>query len=197
MAETETFKPEVIKLDKKGSKKDMSWTSFFVTLGFIIIFRVFVLEPHNVSGSSMDDTFKDGDYVIVDKISYRFKAPEAGDVVVFDPPAAVENKSRFIKRVVATPGETIEVVGGKTYIDKKVVSEEYVKYKSPKTSTSTLLKDGEYFVMGDNRYVSFDSRYWGPITKDEIQGRVLIRLYPFNKIELFPGAREYSGSIQK
>ena len=188
MTETETFIPDVI----KPKKKDMSWTSFFITLALIIVFRIFVLEPHNVSGSSMDDTFKDGDYVIVDKISYRFKAPEAGDVIVFNPPASVENKSRFIKRIIATPGENIEVVGGKTYIDKKAVNEDYVKYKSPKTSTSTLLKDDEFFVMGDNRYVSFDSRYWGPITKDEIQGRVLIRLYPFNKIQLFPGAKEYS-----
>ena len=188
MTETETFTPDVI----KSTKKDMSWTSFFVTLAFIIIFRVFVLEPHNVSGNSMDDTFKDGDYVIVDKISYRFKQPIKGDVVVFNPPAEVENKSRFIKRIVAEPGENIEVVGGNTYVDKKVIEENYVKYKSPKTAPDTLLKDGEYFVMGDNRYVSFDSRYWGPIVKDEIQGRVLIRLYPFNNIQLFPGAKEYS-----
>ncbi|MBC7766520.1 signal peptidase I [Arenimonas sp.] len=194
MIETETFIPDVIKLDKKTSKKDMSWTSFFITLAFIIIFRVFVLEPHNVSGSSMDDTFKDGDYVIVDKISYRFKNPEKGDVIVFNPPASVENKSRFIKRVIATPTETIEVLDGKTYINKKVVTEDYVKYKSPKTSASTFLDDNQYFVMGDNRYVSFDSRYWGPIVKDEIQGRVLLRLYPFNKIAFFPGAKEYSGN---
>ncbi len=188
MTETETFIPDPI----KSTKKDMSWASFFITLGFIIVFRVFVLEPHNVSGSSMDETFKDGDYVIVDKISYRFKDPEKGDIVVFNPPESIENKSRFIKRIIATPEESIEVTGGKTYINKEVIVEDYVTYKSPKTSALTTLKDNEYFVMGDNRYVSFDSRYWGPIVKDEIQGRVLIRLYPFNKIELFPGAKEFS-----
>lgn len=140
----------------------------------------------------MDNTFKDGDYVLVDKISYRFKAPEAGDVVVFDPPASAENTSRFIKRIIATPKETVEVKEDGTYIDSVKVTENFIDYPSKKTSVATLLKKDEYFVMGDNRYVSYDSRYWGPIVKDEIQGRVLIRLYPFNKITLFPGIKEYT-----
>ena len=190
MTETETFVPDIIQT--KPAKKDMSWKSFFLLLAFIVLFRVFVLEPHNVSGSSMDDTFKDGDYVIVDKLSYRFKAPEKGDVVVFNPPASIENESRFIKRIIAIPGETIEIKGSDTFIDSKKVTENFVIYKSPKVSASTALTDDQYFVMGDNRYVSYDSRYWGPIVKDEIQGRVLIRLYPFNKIELFPGIKEYT-----
>jgi len=188
MAETETISTEVI----KPVKKDMSWRSFFLFLAFIILFRLFVLEPHNVSGSSMDNTFKDKDYVLVDKLTYRFKAPEAGDVVVFDPPASAENKSRFIKRIVAIPGESIEVKESGTYINDKNTTENFIDYPSNKTSPSVLLKKEEYFVMGDNRYVSFDSRYWGPITRDEIQGRVLMRLYPFNKISLFPGAKEYT-----
>lgn len=180
MTETETI-----------SKKDMSWKSFFLFLAFIVLFRLFILEPHNVSGSSMDNSFKDKDYVLVDKISYRFIDPKAGDVVVFDPPAEAENTSRFIKRIIATPGETIEVKEGSTYINTKKVEENFVDYTSLKSSPATLLKTDEYFVMGDNRYVSYDSRYWGPIVKDEIQGRVLIRLYPFNKIALFPGINEY------
>jgi signal peptidase I len=172
-------------------KKDMSWAHFFLLLFLIVLFRIFVLEPHNVSGSSMDNTFKDGDYVLVDKLTYRFKAPEAGDVVVFNPPASIENKSRFIKRIIAVPGQTIEVKETGTYVDQKPMSEDFVMYKSNKTFASTSLEDNQYFVMGDNRYVSYDSRYWGPILKDEIQGRVLLRLYPFNKIEFFPGEKEY------
>ncbi len=187
MTETETISTEVT----KPVKKDMSWKSFFLFLAFIVLFRLFVLEPHNVSGSSMDKTFKDGDYVLVDKISYRFKAPQSGDVVVFNPPATAENTSRFIKRIIATPGESIEVKESGTYIDNDKIIENFIDYPSKKTSVSTLLKKDEYFVMGDNRYVSYDSRYWGPIVKDEIQGRVLIRLYPFNKIAIFPGAKEY------
>ncbi len=184
MTETETIK----------RKKEMSWTSFFTLLIVIIFFRIFILEPHNVSGSSMDNTFKNGDYVLVDKISYRFKNPSKGDIVVFDPPAKLENKSRFIKRIISKPGETIEVSESNTYINNEIVNENFVVYKSPKTSSSTILKENEYFVMGDNRFVSYDSRYWGPITNEEIQGRVLLRLYPFNKIEFFPGIKEYKNN---
>ncbi len=187
MTETET----ILTKPRKKHGKDMSWTSFFVFLFFIVLFRFFVLEPHNVSGSSMDNTFKDGDYVLVDKISYRFKEPQAGDVVVFTPPPAAENKNRFIKRIIATPGESIEVKDGNTYINDNKITENFIDYPSQKTSASTTLNTNEYFVMGDNRYVSYDSRYWGPINKNNIQGRVLIRLYPFNKIELFPGIKEY------
>ncbi len=191
MTETETISTEVKKHNKKAPKKDMSWKSFFIFLVFIVLFRLFVLEPHNVSGSSMDDTFKDGDYVLVDKISYRFKNPHVGDVVVFDPPASAENASRFIKRIIATPGESVEVKANDTYINNNKVTENFIDYPSKKISPSILLKKDEYFVMGDNRLVSYDSRYWGPIVKDELQGRVLIRLYPFNKIAIFPGVKEY------
>jgi signal peptidase I len=178
--------------ETKSEKKDMSWTSFFIILVLIVLFRIFILEPHNVSGSSMDETFKNKDYVIVDKISYRFINPKKGDVVVFDPPAEANNSSRFIKRIIATEGETIEVKDSETYINNEVVNENFVIHKSNKVSPYILLKDNQYFVMGDNRFASFDSRYWGPITKDHIQGRVLLRLYPFNKIQLFPGIKEYT-----
>lgn len=178
-------------MEPKKQKKDMSWTNFFLFLAAILLFRVFVLEPHSVSGSSMDNTFKNKDYVLVDKISYRFEAPQKGDVIVFNPPAAAQNTERFIKRIIATPGDTIEVKENMTYINNQPLSEKFVTYTSTKTSAPITLKDNEYFVMGDNRNVSYDSRYWGPITKDEIQGRVLLRLYPFNKISLFPGIKEY------
>lgn len=191
MTETEIISTEATKTNKKDLKKDMSWKSFFLFLSLIILSRIFVIEPHSVSGSSMDNTFKDGDYVLVDKISYRFKNPKAGDVVVFDPPAEANNNSRFIKRIIAIQGETVAVNGLNTYINDKKVYENFIDYTSAKTSPSILLKTDEYFVMGDNRNVSYDSRFWGPIVKDEIQGRVLVRLYPFNKIQLFPGIKEY------
>jgi len=178
-------------MEQKIQKKDMSWTNFFLFLAAILLFRVFVLEPHSVSGSSMDNTFKNKDYVLVDKISYRFESPQKGDVIVFNPPAAAENTERFIKRIIATPGDVIEVAGGITYINNKPVTEKFVTYTSNKNSAPLTLKDNEYFVMGDNRNVSYDSRYWGPITKDEIQGRVLLRLYPFNNISFLPGIKEY------
>lgn len=178
----------------KNEKKDMSWTSFFILLAFIVFFRVFILEPHTVSGSSMDNTFKNGDYVIVDKISYRFKNPEKGDVVVFNPPAEAENTNRFIKRIISKPGEKIEIKDDNTFINNELIPENFIYYKSPKTSPLINLQEDEYFVMGDNRFASFDSRYWGPVTKEAIEGRVLLRLYPFDKIQVFPGIKEYINS---
>lgn len=176
----------------KNTKKEMSWLTFFVFLVLIVLFRIFILEPHSVSGSSMDNTFKNGDYVLVDKISYKFITPKKGDVIVFNPPKDVNNKNRFIKRIIATPGDNIYVNENGTYINNDLINEDFVTFKSNKASENILLKTDEYFVMGDNRTVSYDSRYWGPINKDEIQGRVLIRLYPFNKISIFPGLKEYN-----
>jgi signal peptidase I len=176
----------------KLPKKDMSWKSFFLILVLIVLFRLFVLEPHSVSGSSMENTFQNSDYVLVDKLSYRFEAPKKGDVIVFNPPPLAENTSRFIKRIIAGPGDAIEVKDGNTYINNVIVPENYIQFKSTKDSTSTVLKADQYFVMGDNRYVSYDSRYWGPIQKNEIQGRVILRLYPFNKIGFFPGIEQYT-----
>ncbi len=177
---------------QKSQKKDMSWTSFFIFLALIVLFRIFVLEPHSVSGSSMENTFQDGDYVLVDKISYKFISPKKGDVVVFNPPENVNNKNRFIKRIIATSGENIYVNENGTYINNNLIPENFVTFKSTKASDNITLNNDQYFVMGDNRSVSYDSRYWGAINKDEIQGRVLIRLYPFNKISIFPGLKEYN-----
>lgn len=167
-------------------KKDMSWKSFFCWLVVILLIRLFVIEPHSVSGSSMDDTFHTHDYVLVDKLTYLFRDPKAGDVVVFNPPLVDRTEDRFIKRIIATPGETVDVTGSATLVNGVVVNEPYVLYPSDRPAQKTLLKD-EYFVMGDNRAVSYDSRAWGAVQKEEIQGRVLIRLYPFNQIQFFPG----------
>ncbi len=168
------------------SKKDMSWKSFFCWLVVILLVRLFVIEPHSVSGSSMDDTFHTHDYVLVDKLSYHFRDPKVGDVVVFNPPLEDRVEDRFIKRVIAVPGETIAVTKDATVVNGTTVHEPFVTYVSDREAHLTLGAD-QYFVMGDNRAVSYDSRAWGPIKKEEIQGRVLIRLYPFNQISIFPG----------
>lgn len=176
---------EVVKVPKKV-KKDMTWKSFFAWLVVIVVIRLFLIEPHSVSGSSMDNTFYTHDYVLVDKFSYYFTDPSAGDVIVFNPPVAERTEDRFIKRIIATPGETVEVTATSTFVNGNKLDEPFIEYPSERTAKATLDND-QYFVMGDNRAVSYDSRSWGPITKKEIQGRVLIRLYPFNKISILPG----------
>ncbi len=167
-------------------KKEMSWKTFFLYVVLVIAIRLFVIEPHSVSGSSMTETFHDKDYLFVEKLGYKFSDPKRGDVIVFNPPLVERTSDRFIKRVVGVPGDTVKVEGGVTYINGVAQKEPFVTHPSAQPADITL-KAGEYFVMGDNRAGSYDSRSWGPITKDEIQGRVLLRLYPFNDIGFYPG----------
>lgn len=167
----------------------------FVIIAVCIIypFRKFVAEPYIVSGASMSPTFETGHYLIIDKISYRFNAPQRDDVIVMKFP---EDTSRdFIKRVIGLPGETVDIKDGTVTIinaenPKGMVLEEgFIKF--PKSDTMTLtLTSGEYFVMGDNRAGSYDSRGWGPLPKEDIIGRPLIRLYPFDHIKILPGSLE-------
>jgi signal peptidase I len=170
-------------------KKDMSWKSFFLYLALILLFRVYVIEPHSVNGTSMDDTFHTRDYVLVDKLSYDIQDPKRGDVIVFNPPVQDRTQDRFIKRIIGIPGDTVVVSDTDTYVNGVKQIEKFVTYQSPRTA-STTLGANEYFVMGDNRAVSYDSRSWGVLQKEHIQGKVFMRLYPFNQIDIFPGSLE-------
>ncbi|MCI5108720.1 MAG: signal peptidase I [Candidatus Pacebacteria bacterium] len=152
---------------------------------FIILpFRLFVAQPFLVNGQSMYPTFNNGDYLIVDQLSYRFEDPERGSVLIFRYPN--DPSTFFIKRIIGLPGEKIEIEGNVVKIDGEVLSEEYVKLTKTDNLSVTLAPD-EYFVMGDNRSGSSDSRYWGPLEKKHIIGRPIIQLIPINQISIFPG----------
>lgn len=125
----------------------------------VIPFRLFIAQPFLVSGNSMVPTFHNGDYLIVDELSYRFRAPSRGDIVIFRSP--VEPKKHLIKRIIGIPGDTMD---------------------------SLTLGASEYFVEGDNRAESFDSRYWGALPGKLITGRALLRLWPPTVIAWLPGA---------
>lgn len=168
-------------------KKDMTWKSFFFYLFLIILFRVYIIEPHSVSGSSMDETFHTNDYVLVDKISYAFSEPKRGDVIVFNPPVEDRTEDRFIKRIIGIPGDRVVVTNTETFVNGQKLQESFVTHKSARTA-STTLGPNQYFVMGDNREVSYDSRSWGVLEKEHIQGRVIMRLFPFTQIGMFPGS---------
>lgn len=164
----------------------------YALLAFVIVVpvRMWVAQPFVVNGSSMDDTFHDGEYLVVDEISYRFKEPERGDVLIFKYP---ENPSKyFIKRLIGLPGETVTVKGGTVTVANSehpsgfALVEPYVHSKTFGDVTVTLGED-EYFVMGDNRMVSSDSRVWGALPKEDIVGRPVARLMPLSKLGLFPG----------
>lgn len=178
--------------------KENFWKDFFsflfIALAIAIPFRYFIAQPFIVSGSSMDPTFADKQYLVVDEITYRFNDPKRGDVVIFKYP--LDTSKYFIKRIIGLPGERVVVEGEKVTIFNKenpegfVLDEPYVIYQSDKTSNITL-KDDEYFTMGDNREKSLDGRYWGPMPEEDMVGRAILRLFPPTKMDIFPGKVEF------
>jgi signal peptidase I len=164
----------------------------FTVVSILIVapIRFFIAQPFIVRGESMDPTFADGQYLIVDELTYRSSPPERGDVVVFKYPK--DESKYFIKRIIGLPNETVKIVNGKVSVssssdpDGTALNEAYIQDLSFE-NTSETLGDNEYYAMGDNRSNSLDSRIWGPLPKRNIVGRVLVRLFPFQKAGLFPG----------
>lgn len=170
----------------------MELTKFiFIVLIVVVPVRAFVAQPFIVSGHSMDPTFADGEYLIVDEISYRFREPQRGEIIVFRPPT--DKKKFYIKRIIGLPGEKIEVNNGNITIynnknEKGIILEEpYVIRKSNDPDKLWTLGEDDYFVMGDNRTESSDSRSWGILKRKAIVGKALIRLFPIQEIGLNPG----------
>ena len=181
------------KIPEVEAKSENFWleTLRFIVVAALIVFpiRYFIAEPFIVSGSSMDPTFENGQYLIVDEISYRFEPPARGDVVIFKYP--LDPKKYYIKRIVGLPNETLTMhdtsLTIKTATGESITwSEPYVKNSIAQEFTATL-NEGEYFVMGDNRPASSDSRIWGPLERRYIVGKPVVRLLPVTKINLFPG----------
>lgn len=164
-----------------------------IGISIFLVIYLFLMQPHQVSGQSMDPFLKDKDYVLTDKISYKTHAPERGDIVVFHAPEAancpVGAGCDYIKRVIGLPGESIEVRDNTIYIDGSPLDEAYI---DPGVETSpgaftrdrvVTLGDEEYFVVGDNRMHSSDSRSWGPIQPEMIVGRAFFRYWPLPTFE--------------
>ncbi len=160
-----------------------------ITLIIVIPIRAYIAQPFIVSGASMVPTFHNGEYLIIDELSYRFQSPERGEVVVFRYP---ENPSKFfIKRIIGLPGETVTITDQAITITKdqvtETLNESYALTSTPYHPVKVELKADEYFMMGDNRDVSSDSRIWGPVKYDLIKGQVFVRLLPITKIAFRPG----------
>jgi len=161
-----------------------------VILALIIVvpIRYFIFQPFVVKGISMTPAFENGDYLIVDEITYRFKAPQRGEVIVFHYPQ--NTSERFIKRIIGLPGEKITITNGLIEIidsngkDEVLAEDNYIPSQNLFEKIEISLPDNEYFVLGDNRLHSFDSRSWGSLPKDYIIGRVVARAWPFNALAL-------------
>lgn len=159
-----------------------------ISLAIIVPIRYFVIQPFFVRGASMYPNFNSGDYLIINEIGYRFGEPKRGDVVVFRPP---QNSGQFyIKRVIGLPGEVVKIEGGEVWVGKDEASLEKIdeKYIDGLTSGQELIKiqEREYFVLGDNRNASSDSRSWGVLPRENIVGKAWIRAWPMDKFELIP-----------
>jgi signal peptidase I len=165
----------------------------FVVLAIIIVvpIRLFIAQPFVVEGESMHPTFESADYLIVDELSYHIGDPHRGDVVIFRYPG--DPSVFYIKRIIGLPGETVHINHGQTIITKTdgstvTLQESYVVAEDATYTQDTVLGPDQYFVMGDNRPRSSDSRIWGPLPRKNIVGRAYLRLLPFNEMGSLPGA---------
>jgi signal peptidase I len=200
-------------LKKQDSNNDISWDegkekSFLreagefiieiaklivIALAIIIPVRYFLIQPFYVKGASMEPNFYDHEYLIINEISYRLDSPERGDIIVFRYPR--DPSQYFIKRIIGLPGEKVELQSGRVFIFNKENQEgQAIKedlYLSSSIETRDFgnkifeLKNNEYFVLGDNRNSSRDSRDFGPVDKSLIVGRVWVRGWPFNRMAIF------------
>lgn len=181
-------------MDEKNKKK--KWNSFleiclyiFLAAALTYFVLTFVGQRTSVHGSSMYPTLNDGDQLVVEKISYRFKKPERFDIIVFNAmEAGNEELVHYIKRIIGLPGETVCILHGKIYIDGEELKESYGYYIDDREmegydfSEPVLVGEDEYFVLGDNRNDSLDSRKIGCVRKSEIIGQAVFRIYPFRTI---------------
>jgi signal peptidase I len=173
--------------------------AFFLDILEVVVFAVgifffiylLIMRPHKISGQSMMPNFQDAEYLLTEKVTYYTRNPERGDVVVFMPP--VSTTDEYIKRVIGLPGELVLLKDSHVYINDKLLNEPYLKDSVVTTGGSFLgddkeykVPDGQYFVMGDNRPNSSDSRYWGPITKKVISGRAWIAYWPVSLAGVVP-----------
>lgn len=170
--------------------------TIIVAVGIFTVVYIFLVQPHQVKGISMLPNFRDSEYILTDKISYRFSPPQRGDVIIFKAP---KNYSEdYIKRIIALPGEKIKLDNGELFVYNKqhpdgVQLKEPYEITAP-TSPGPFLKDGnivqvpdnQYFVMGDNRIRSFDSREWGMVPKENIIGRAWLRYWPLTRAGFIP-----------
>lgn len=168
-----------------------------LAIGLALFIRFFIAAPYVVQGASMEPTFHDWHYLIIDRITYDISEPVRGDVIVFNLPTG-GNRS-LIKRVIGLPGETVIVEGSRV----RIVNDEHPQgfildepYLDPKNVIATpslrfTLAGDQFFVLGDNRRVSADSRVWGALPREDIIGKVFIRLFPITAVGVFPGEERY------
>ena len=195
--------PEDIKLDqstvatqdtKPTSRESKFWQRsrenfqiIAIALALALLIRAFVAEPRYIPSDSMLPTLEVGDRLVVEKISYHFRPPATGEIIVFDPPQQLQiqgyaKDQAFIKRVIGTPGQTVQVQNGKVYLNGTALKENYIAEPPAYNMESVQVPEDQLFVMGDNRNNSNDSHVWGFLPKQNVIGHACYRFWPFNRI---------------
>ena len=155
-----------------------------ISLVTVFIIRSFIIQPFLVNGSSMEPTFSNGNYLLIDEVSYYFRSPDRGEVVVFRYPN--DQSVYFIKRIVGLPGDRIVIRNNQIFINDKELQEDYLPSLTRTDGrVDVQVGENEYFVLGDNRSYSFDSRNWGSVNKENLIGMARLRVFPFNKMKVF------------
>ncbi|MDR1160134.1 MAG: signal peptidase I [Syntrophomonadaceae bacterium] len=165
-----------------------------VLIAFVLsmVLRFFVVEGRLIPSGSMLPTIQENDRVMINKMIYHFKDPQRGDIVVLDPPAALQETELFIKRVVGLPGETVEVRNGKVYINGEPLQEPYTNGPFDYQYGPVVVPEDGLFVMGDNRGNSFDSHLWNAwLTIDRLKGKAMMIYWPFNHFHLLERKVEF------
>ncbi len=183
-----TIKPQ------ETPQKDRIWQSITentltmaIAIAIALVIRVFIAEPRYIPSESMYPTLVTGDRLIIEKVSYKFNPVNRGDIIVFQPPQKLliqgyQANQAFIKRAIATSGETVKIEDGIVYINQQPLKENYIAQMPNYKLIDVTVPEGKLFVMGDNRNNSNDSHIWGFLPQDKIIGRAVFRFWPLNRI---------------
>ncbi len=178
-------------LEKKSQTENQEnfWIEAFKTLATAAILafgiRTFVAEARYIPSASMEPTLQINDRLIIEKVSYHFQQPKRGDVVVFEPTDTLVKQNyrdAFIKRVIGLPGETIQVKGGRVYVNGEPIKEKYIAENPEYDYGPKKVPADSYLVLGDNRNNSYDSHHWGFVPSDKLIGKALVRFWPLNRL---------------
>ena len=164
-------------MDEKTKRIIKEVLPFVIVIAVVLLFKSFIMTPVQVQGDSMEPTLNEGDILILNKVSYKLHGIKRFSIVVID-----NDGTNLIKRVIGLPGETVKVENNKLFIDGKLVEQDFLERKQITEDFEITLEDGYYFVMGDNRNISLDSRSLGPFHKSKIKGTASFVIFPFNRI---------------
>ncbi len=156
-----------------------------VALILVVIIRSFILDNRIVPSVSMVPSIQPGDRLFVERITHRFKGIERGEVIVFEPPEQSQLEDDLIKRVIALPGDEVEIKDGKLYINDNPQDEPYLAEEMSYTFEKTIVPEEKIFVLGDNRNRSFDSHAWGFVDFESVKGKALVTYWPLDRIKLW------------